>query len=522
MAINELFDSNSAMYVIGYAMKVPKILTSDKYLLTLDDFATQLHKMIFGAIYNLACEGPIKISSIDIDLYLGQYPEQYKIFQEGQGLNYLNQIEELESGDDEALFDLHYNRLKKFTILRELNKQGIDTTEFYNPRVDIFKIDEENDKLNRLTTSEIIDLVRLKLAKIEKKNVSKGDEYFQTAAKGLRNLMQELKENPEVGPSMEGDKLTYVTRGARFGKYYIVSMPAGNGKTRFMLSQLCRFAFPRIEGGKIVYKGTLRKVFYVATEQLPDEIQTMIVANVSGVSEEKIISGALSPEEENLVELAVQIIEKYQDNFLIDVITEPSMTNVRARLLEVILDKNVEMVCFDYLYLPTDDDQHSASHQYRSDQLLMMLSNQLKQLAAVYNVFMLSATQMNGTWEDKMVRNQNMIRDAKSIADKADVGMIGVKCTDQEFEMVKTYFEQLNISKKPNQVIDVYKNRRGSMVNIKIFRYFDYATLRAEDLLVTTQGFKMIENAMNSEIVYNDQKKVSIEDFLAEGVESNG
>lgn len=519
---NELFDSNAAMYVLSHIMKSPKVVTNEKYLLTLDDFTKPLYKIIYGALFNLAADGAQRIYPQEVSLFIAQYGEQYIRFQQENGMTFLEQLDNLD-GEDEAIFGTYYNRVKKFTILRQLQKNGIDTKEFYDPNVDIFKLDAENEKLNRLTLEEILDKVRLKLAKIEKQNVNKTDVYYQDAAKGLRQLVQEFKVNPEVGPSIEGSKLNYIVRGARPGKSYLISMPSGGGKTRFMVGNMCRFAFPRIEiiDGKkqLVFNGDLHKILYITTEQLPDEIQTLILAYVSGVDEAHILYNLLTPEEEDRIEEALQIIEKYRDNFTLDVVQMPSMSVIRSKILEPILDKGIDMVCYDYVFIPTDDEQSSFNRQYRTDQLLMMLSNQLKEIAAAYNVFMLTATQLNGTWEDKPIRNQNMLRDSKAIADKVDIGMIAVRCTEDEYNCVATYFEQLSIAKKPNQVIDIYKNRRGSITNAKVFRYFDYGTCRAEDLLVTTQSYKLIENI--GEIKYQEPKVCDLLDFLTRG-EENG
>lgn len=111
----------------------------------------------------------------------------------------------------------------------------------------------------------------------------------------------------------------------------------------------------------------------------------------------------------------------------------------------------------------------------------------------------------------------NMLRDSKSIADKADIGMISVRLSEQEYKMVETYFEQLGIEQKPNQVIDIYKNRRGSVTGAKVFRYFDYGTCRAKDLLLTGQNFQLL-NESNADIKYGDIKTWNIMDFLAKEV----
>ena len=101
-------------------------------------------------------------------------------FEYNEDKNYIYTIEGAEKAvidvlEAPLLFQFHYDRVKKFTILRELNKSGIDTTDIYDPRVDFFKIDAENEKLNRLNVDEILDKVRIKLAKIEKQNVNKKD-----------------------------------------------------------------------------------------------------------------------------------------------------------------------------------------------------------------------------------------------------------------------------------------------------------------------------------------------------------
>ena len=46
-----------------------------------------------------------------------------------------------------------------------------------------------------------------------------------------------------------------------------------------------------------------------------------------------------------------------------------------------------------------------------------MLSNRLKDLCNQYGIFIMSATQLNGTYKDSETPDQNLLRGAKSIAD---------------------------------------------------------------------------------------------------------
>lgn len=391
----KLYDSNAAMYVLGYVMEQPAALRGEKYFLTTNDFVKAGHQIIFGALYNLAQQGAEQIFPQDVDLYVAQYVEQYNIYTQDNGLNFLMQLEKNNFGRDEAQFQLHYEKMKKFTILRDLERAGFDTKAVYNRDVDFLSIEEEVVKLNKLSLTEIIDRFRVKLVKIEKGNINKSDQYFQTAAKGLRQLVEDFKTYPDVGSEMDGEMLNYILRGARPGKLYLISMPQGHGKTRTMVGNACKAAFPYIENGKVV-KGDLQKVLYIATEQLPDEIQTLILSFVSGVDEEKILRGTLTNSEELLLEQAIQIIEQYQENFLIDVLVSPNIPEMRSKILEPVLNKGVESVYFDYIFVPTNDDPTTSRRDLRVDQLLMLTSNALKEVAAMYDVFIMTGTQVNG------------------------------------------------------------------------------------------------------------------------------
>ena len=512
----DLFDSSAAMYVLAYIMHNPQgVFNNKKYLLTISDFTKPIYKVLFGTLYNLSVSGAKTIHPQDIELCIGQWPEQFKTFSDGNGFELVKSLDKLPIENDDAKFDMHYSTLKKFTTLRDLEKSGIDTTEFYNPNADFFEMETERLKLEKLSVEEIIDKVRLKLIKIEKGNATKEEKYLQDAAEGLKALKEQFKHVPDVGPELNGEMLNFIVRGARPGKMYLYSAPQAHGKTRFMVGQACKMALPYIENGQVI-EGELRKVYYCATEQEPEEIQTMILAYVSGVNESHIITGKYFPGEEELVDRAIEIIEKYKDNLLIDRIPDPTVSYVRQQILEMVLEKDIDIVMYDYIFIPSDDDQSAKNHQYRTDQVLMMFANTIKELAVTYNIFILTGTQVNGSWEGKFVRNQNMIRDAKSIADKVDIGMIGVRLEDDELKCIETYLSSLNLD-MPNYVTDIYKNRRGEITACKIFSYFDFGTCRRKDILVTTQSFKLIEGI--GKIDYGGRRVVDLLDFLSGGVQ---
>jgi replicative DNA helicase len=491
MDIKALYDSNSTMYVLGAILRKPDLIHESQYILSTEDF-DGLHQSLFGAIYNLSVQGLTTLTPGDVDLYLRQYSTQYQRYLKENGFQYLQALsEKVDLTFELSQFDLYYNRLKKFTILRDFVRNGIDIKQFYNPDADFMHIDEENEKLNNFEITQIFDTVRQKIAVVEDKNISKTNLKAMHAGTGLKDLVEELAKSPEVGYPLDGDILNFACRGARLGKYFLYSAPTGHGKTRFMVGNACSLSMPYIDKGKVIIKDNLAPVLFIATEMDPDEIQTLILAYVSGVNEEKVLNHTYNLEEKKLIDIAVKLVEEYSTNFMIEKISDPSISTVRAKITKYILTDKIYHIFYDYIFTSPSLNMEFARTGLREDVTLMMLSNTLKELAANYGVFVMSGTQVNREWEKRQFRNENSIAGSKAIADKADFGMVAVKLIEEELESIGTLIKELNLE-MPNVVIDIYKNRRGKVVNAKIYRVFDYGTCRVKDLLITDTNYKMM------------------------------
>ena len=274
-----------------------------------------------------------------------------------------------------------------------------------------------------------------------------------------------------------------------------------------MVMNACAISMPYIdEHGQVIIRGTeeqpdYQKVLFITTEQQPDEIQTMILAHVAGVNEKAILLGNFTPDEMERIKRALDIIDKYGSNFIIECIPDPSIAMLRARLTKYIVQDNVEYIFYDYIFSSPGLLSEFRDVAVREDVALMMLSNTLKEIAASYNIFIQSATQLNDGWSKREIglRDQNCIRGSKAIADKIDIGLIGVRISEEEWKQIEAIWSELKAQRPgkynhdPNIVVDVYKNRRGEMNSVKIFRYFDYATLRCQDLFVTDASYKSIK-----------------------------
>lgn len=504
----DLYDKSAATYVLSTLMRKPLLLQDDKYSFTKTDFDSPLHQMIFFAIFNMAQQGASVIIPSEIDLYIKQYDTQYAYYKQNNGYDYILECYNTTEGSDGSQFDIYYNKLKKFSVLRDLESIGIDTTEFYNPNADPINLDVEERKLNDISLSTIAARIKDKISIIENRHIGKDEGTSQTIGKNLRNIVSSYRECPEVGVPLDGSIMNYATRGARLGKMYIYSAPSGAGKTRTMVGNACSISLPYIDNnGEVVYRGTAdepsyEKVLFVATEMSADEIQTLVLAYVSGVNEKKILLGNPTPDEAVRIDRALDIIEKYEDNFVVECIPDPSIAMLRARLTKYIIQDNIDYIFYDYIFNSPGLVGEFSSSGLREDVVLMMLANSLKELAMTYNVFIFSATQLNEGWAKKEIgsRDQNCIRGSKAIPDKVDVGLIGVRLNEEEYKQIDAIWMELKKSHpewmaidRPSLVVDLYKNRRGDINFVKIFRYFDYGTCRCIDLFITDTVYKGVE-----------------------------
>lgn len=474
-------------------MKKPSLLSEkDKYNLQPSDFESRFERYIFIAILNSYTNGAQSLSEIDIDNYLMEHKDQYLLFQQNNGISYLQDALDMSTPEN---FEYYYNRIKKFNCLKDLKKSGFDISEFYeenelNPRQ--FEI---NQRFETLKPKDIFDGLKRKIYKVEGEYVEGDASVTTDVSVGIDELLEKLKNSPDAGARFQGKYFNTVTRGARKGKYYIVSFPSGGGKTRLLLGEACYLAFPmRYSWETMEWKitGNAEKTLFIATEQAKEEIQTMVVAYLTGINEDVILYGHFTKEQQTIINQAKEVIKKYKNNLMIVQIPMPSVEIVKSVIRQNCIVNDTKNVFFDYIFSNPALLNEFRDLRIREDVALLMLSTALKDLAVEQDVFMMSATQLNSSQDtnEKGIKNQNSIRGSKSIVDKADIAMIGGLVPDDQRDQIAPYVAKYGM---PTQVYDVYKVRRGKWTNLKIWSNVDLGTCRRSDVFVTDSNIKEIE-----------------------------
>ena len=489
-------DITAIIQVIGNVFNNPSLLDeTDKYVIIDEDFQDQFHKIVFGSIFKLHELGAQKITLNNINDFLATRPKSEAVYKAQKGDEWLLKISEAASIET---FNYYYDRLKKFSLLRAYDSFGIDVSDIYDPDniLDAKKKQAQEDVLDNSSLSKLADMVDSKIDAIRLKYVEDCYEESEQAGDGVFDLIDSFKERPEVGVPLYGPYINTVTRGARLKKFYLRSAATGIGKTRSLVADACYIGCNQIYDEYLgwIKTGPAQPTLFITTEQEKEEVQTMMLAFLSAVNEEHIINGHYMGDEEDRVMKAAQILQ--ESPLYIDELPDFSLQDVENRIKKGIRDHDVRYVMFDYIMtsmkILEEITQRSGGVRLREDNILFMLSNRLKDLCNIYGIFILSATQLNAQYQDSETPDQNLLRGAKSIADKIDYGALLLATRDKDIQALEPILSKSTFP-KPSIKMSIYKNRRGRYKGIYLWCKADLGCCRIEPMFATGWDYELIQ-----------------------------
>ena len=472
-------------------MKHPQYLSeSDKYQLTLDDFYYKLDKYIFAALENLYRGGANKIQPIDVENYLQTNGAASVIFKKNNGIEYLQDAEYLAEVQN---FDYYYTRLKKINLLNRLQEEGFNTSEYYIEDLTNPKALDVNKNFETLEIDDILESIKRKVLGLENQFTQHEVTQTESAFEGILDIIDGARENIDIGAPVQGEILNEVMSGARLGTFIVRSAASGTGKTRQAVGDACYIAYPfRYEpfSKKWEQIGSGRKVMFIATEQTIGEIQKMILAYLTGFNESKFRYGNFTSEEERIIRQAVWIMEQYKDNFYIVQMPSPRIDLVKNLVREQVLLHGIEYVFYDYIFISPSLLSEFKGVSLRNDEILLMFSTALKELAVELNICVFSSTQVNANADSNVnIRNESSIAGSRAIINKADIGMVMARPTKEEIDFFASAGEAI-----PTIVTDVYKVRSGMWTQVRIWSVVDLGNLRKKDLYITDSRLEIIRD----------------------------
>lgn len=127
----------------------------------------------------------------------------------------------------------------------------------------------------------------------------------------------------------------------------------------------------------------------------------------------------------------------------------------------------------------------------REDNVLFMISIRLKDLCNQYGVFIMTATQLNADYITAKQYDQNLLRGAKSIADKIDCGMIMLETDNDDLVALEDMLAEGGFE-RPIIKISIYKNRRGKYKSILLWCKTNRGTCKIVPMFATNYQYELI------------------------------
>ena len=509
-----LSDPQAYQHVIGSLMINPLLFLEYQDLYP-SDFDLTIARLCFVVIQKLYKAGAKKLSPIEVDQEFEKYENSAVIYKSNNGLDFLKSSYNMAKVEN---FEVYYTRVKKYSLLRRLRKEKYNISDFYREDKDIESPLQElelQQHFEEATIEGILNAVEGKY-NIIRNDYLNGGKLKGDPADNIDELITNLQQTPSIGPPLEGQIFSTVCRGATEGCFFLKSASTSAGKTRTSVFDACRIAYPikwsfekqcfceevDYETGEIRQP---RKVLFIVTEMDKEELQTIMLAFLSGVDEDHILTNRYELGELTRVRTAAKIMKKYSGYFIVEEISEPNLVNVEATIKKYAVMDNVKYCWFDYIHTTSSLVEQFAKSGLREEVCLMLLSNQLKQIAKDYNIFIFSATQVNvnAMMDDGAFKNETCIRGAKSVSDKCDMGYIMTRVTEKVWNSVlpqiKQAIREKNISPEilanpPTHILDIYKMRRGRYKNVRIWTYLHLGTGERKDLFITTPDNHPLEN----------------------------
>lgn len=214
--------------VIGCLIKNPQLIKTFKF--DKKDFVEPFHQIIYVTIHNMARDGAEKIDAYVADAYLKEsFPLKHSIFAKHQGIKFILDAEALCIPEN---FISNYNEVRKWSLLRNLVRSGIDVSEYYDPQeTDMELIEYRAEKFKEDSVDDIINFYRNKVLALNSTFSSRqGRDSVKAGSQAAQAQKEAWKEAIDYGLSYASNYLNTITYGIRKKRFTVMSAGTGTGK----------------------------------------------------------------------------------------------------------------------------------------------------------------------------------------------------------------------------------------------------------------------------------------------------
>lgn len=484
-----IYSENDSALLLGILMNDSTKCLDSKYPLDKDDFEGVLfHRTLYATIYNLAIKGVKQVDDIAVEEFLHNYPAQEQIYLDSNGRDFIFSMKNL-SEDKVENIQYYWEIIRKHSLLRAYEKSGTDIKEIWDNEKSNIKNEEE---LNKWSIEEICNKFESKQVSIRRKFLCNKVKEEYTAGTDFLEYKERFKKSPLIGNSFQSGYLNAIYRGI-FG-FVIRVAKSGGGKSILSLGDLCKTTITEYwdydSNSFVKNKSRVGSGLFINTElEIREELDPIIIAWISGVNRSHIIDGEYEEGEEERVDYACQVLIE-SELYIVD---DPDFTarSLTETIKDYTLNKNIKTACFDYLSCPSSVAKELSSESkipQREDQILLTLTDRLKQVQRECGISLISSVQSNGQEDNMEYPTEACLAGGKSQVRKTNGTMGMFPPTKKELDQTSILLNKRGFGKNiyPNNICHIIKGRNSKFPKyIKVFQYMDLGTGRTIDLYCT-------------------------------------
>lgn len=134
-------NERAGLKVLSSLYQNHELIDNNDYPLRIEDFPIPLYKQLYTAMFNLYCGGNTEFSGKDIAAFLYEEGTDKKFSADG-GNSLLIEIADKENSTD---FEGSYKELKKASLLKDLESEGINTNDIKGKSDDAYRALDVDD-----------------------------------------------------------------------------------------------------------------------------------------------------------------------------------------------------------------------------------------------------------------------------------------------------------------------------------------------------------------------------------------
>jgi|GEM_PF-1741622 len=333
------------MFIIGSMYLNPDLfldygeLIKSKY-----DFNQPSNKFLYDSIMDLYSQhAGTEINQIKINTYMNSDPERKAKYEYLKGYSIIDRLTRVVDLDD---FPLYYEKLKKYSLLREFERKGFPVQKLMGRK-----------DFDKIGTEEIIKGMEYQINTIG--TVIGGVQDSIILGHNMPEKIDEWKLTPDVGIPIPFQIINSLLRGLRGKKFNLFGMHSGCGKSRTTSKLACylgiKLGIPVLvlvnEQDEAEWLG-MQISCVLNNPEFGFDVQ-MKRRGIDLIDETKIVTGTLNEQEEEIVKEAAQYIKKNSKIYFLEL--NKYDENTLKRQIKRHKLRNCQLIIYDTMKAPDHD-----------------------------------------------------------------------------------------------------------------------------------------------------------------------